>query len=317
MKPVGFDGLEVDKNKRLWNAEPGGVHVLVEGQGGLTGPDRKRAFILRNHVNAFIDHHGREHSLFFTTTDSEGLSPREYAKRWHSLMTNESQWIDAFIRVLEPQKNGRPHFHNLTAVTWDTQPDRFDWDAFTAAQDAYRAKDWATFRIQRAKYVQSAAPELRQLWAWSRRVMPLYGLGRAEILPIRKVGAISEYIGKYLDKGMAVKVDSWKGVRRFETDRRTSDQWKRCGRLFSWVSPGAINWRLRVQQLAFAIGCDQQAADVREISRKLGPRWAYRLRGAMITGSDEEWRELLHSLAVQFGVMKSTLEYDNGENAAW
>lgn len=278
-----------------------GVHLLCD-TAPIPSADRKRAFVLRAHVDAFVAHWGREHSLFFTLTDGEGVGPKEYARRWNSLLAHESDWISAFIRVLEPQRNGRPHFHNLTAVPWDTQPDRFDWDAFTRAEDCRRAGDMAGFRAARRAYVESAAPELRKLWAWSRRVLPRYGLGRAEILPVRKVGAIAEYIGKYLDKGMALKIDRWRGVRRFETDRRTSTEWKRCGSRFSWASPGAKEWRLRVGEVARSVGADVASGDLRAISRRLGPRWAYRIRGAIFTSTAAEWAEILASFSRQFGV---------------
>jgi len=308
--------------------EAPGVYSLLLPEEVKKGANLKRAFILRQHVEAFVLHWGRNHTLFFTTTDGEGLGPKEYARRWNSLLANESDWITGFLRVLEPQRSGRPHFHNLTAVEWDTLPDAFNWDAFTKAQEAYKAKDWATFKRSRADYVASAAPQLRELWAWGRRVMPRYGLGRCEILPVRKEGAISEYIGKYLDKGMAVRLDAWKGVRRFECDRRTSKEWKRCGSKFSWVGwtknkagevvpTGAHKWRARVGELAEAVGVDTAAGDVTALRRVLGPRWAYRLRGAIVSASEEEWQDVRRSVAVTVGRCSSQWEYDNGDNAAW
>ena len=318
MSEGSLPGEKLDREGRTWDEVAPGVYRHLGDLADLKkGADAKRAFILRKHVEAFIAHYGREHTVFFTTTDKDGISPKEYARRWNNLLRHESEWVDAFIRVLEPQKNGRPHFHNLTAVDFDTLPDAFDWQAFHDAQEAYRAKDWPTFKAKRAAYVSSAAPELRELWAWSRRVMPVYGLGRAEILPVRKQGAISEYIGKYLDKGMAVRIDDWKGVRRFETDRRASQDWKRCGSKFSWVSPGSMLWRARVGQLAFALNCDTTEGDLRQIRLKLGPRWGYRLRGAIISATQEEWVQLLYSLASTHGKMRSTVEYDNGQNSAW
>lgn len=296
-KPVGNTGLLKDRDGVFWAAEEGqeGHHYRLGGQ-PFAGADRKRAFILRRHVEAFVKYWGRNRSLFFTTTDGEGVQPRTYARRWNSLLANESAWLAGFIRVLEPQRNGRPHFHNLTAVPFDTKPDEFDWEAFSAAQNAYYAKDWPTFRAMRERYKTSATPELRELWAWGREKMVSYGLGRCEILPIRKEGAIAEYIGKYLDKGMCRKIDAWKGVRRFETDRRTSADWKRCGRLFSWVSPGAAQWRARCRSLALAIGL-ADSGDPRDLTQVLGPRWAYSLRGAITTGSDEEFRAICEALA--------------------
>lgn len=309
--PLGFDNLAKDSNDLIWRKERPGHHIMLDGQ-PLTTADRKRSFILRNHAESFLRYAGRNHTLFFTTSDKDNVNPKEYARRWNSLLAHESDWITGFLRVLEPQKNGRPHFHNLVAVAFDTKPDDFDWDAFDLANEAYRAKDWELFRKMRARYKASAAPQLVALWKWGREKMPLYGLGRCEILPIRKQGAISHYIGKYLDKGMTHKIDDWKGVRRFETDRRASMQWKRCGSKFSWsgiheekgtgkiILGGAYQWRQRVGQLAFALGlpCD---GDITAIKHVLGSRWAYQLRGVMITGEQTEWVETLEVLRSVYG----------------
>lgn len=291
----------------------------------LVGAEKKRCFSLKLNVEGFVKYHGRDHSAFFTTTDKDGLHPKEYAKRWHSFMTHESSWVAGYLRVLEPQRNGRPHFHNVTATTFDMKPDQFDWEAFDLAAKAYDQGDRSTFNTMRARYAASAAPELRDLWKETRGekgLMARYGLGRCEILPIRKVGAIPHYLGSYLEKSFDVRLPEWKGVRRFELDRRTSQHWKACSLKFSWVSPGAFMWRNRVSQLAFAIGLPQDG-DISGLSRKLGRRWAYRMRAAICTSDDREWLALLRVLNVEHQgpfceqYMSASVEYDNGPNAAW
>jgi hypothetical protein len=267
-----------------------------------------------------MKHWGREHTLFFTTTDGTGLHPSDYAKRWHSWLTNAGDWVRGFLKVLEPQKNGRPHYHNLVGVDFDTKPDEFDWEAFAGSCEAYQRKDWPTFRALRAKYVSSAAPQLRELWRVTREQMKAYGLGRCEILPVRKQGAISEYIGKYLDKGVEHRPRAWKGVRRVEMDRGTSKEWKECTLKFSWsgisieketgdtLRGGAVTWRRRVGELAFALGLPNDG-DTSGIARKLGSRWGYTMRGAICTAEQREWQELLHVLAAEVGFMKSDVEF--------
>jgi len=101
------------------------------------------------------------------------------------------------------------------------------------------------------------------------------------------VGAITEYVGKYLEGGIRIRINDWKGARRVETDRRTSGIWKTHFRMFSWFSPGAREWRGRVSQLAYFLG----VTDLDGIARELGPRWAYWIRGYM-TAPEEEWREV-------------------------
>ncbi|HWA27713.1 MAG TPA: hypothetical protein VG734_18805 [Lacunisphaera sp.] len=241
---------------------------------------------------AFIEHWGRDHCLFFTVTDEDNLHPTQFARRWNNYLRRHGQWITSFIRVLEPQRQGRPHYHLLVAVSWNTKPDAFDWQAFAECRQVQRGS--ALFRELRARYKASAAPELVALWQIHRKVLPRYGLGRAELLPIRKCKeAISEYIGKYLEAGLVIRKHSWKGCRRVEFDRRNKFAWLACTREFAWHSLGAMAWRKRVGELASALG----VIDMEGICRKLGPKWAYRYREAISLASSEEWKSLLSIVA--------------------
>jgi len=50
--------------------------------------------------------------------------------------------------------------------------------------------------------------------------MEKYGLGRHEFLPVRSKGeAVAKYLGYYLNETLAVRQDSWQGVRRVEWAR--------------------------------------------------------------------------------------------------
>ena len=130
-------------------------------------------------------------------------------------------------------------------------------------------------------------------WARLRRLLPRYGLGRAELLPLRKgKEAISEYVGKYLEAGLTLRKHSWKGCRRVEFDRRAKLAWLACTRVFAWHSLGAKAWRKRVGELGAALGVDDMAG----IRRKLGAKWAYRLREAITLGTEEDWQILIRVL---------------------
>jgi hypothetical protein len=263
--------------------------------GPPTGAETRLAFQLRLNVAAFVAHYGRAHCLFFTVTDQADLHPTRFARRWNSFLVRNGGWIKSFIRVLEPQKQGRPHYHLLVAVEWDTRADAFDWAAFDACQQENRENGkTAKFRELRARYRQSAAPELVALWGRLRKVLPRYGLGRSELLPVRKgEAAIAAYVGKYLEGGLVIRKHSWKGCRRVELDRREKQNWLACARGFGWFSPGAIAWRKRVGEIAAVLGVD----DTDGLRRKLGPKWAYRLRDTITTASEEDWQLLLRSLA--------------------
>jgi len=260
-----------------------------------TGAEARSAFHLRLNVAAFIQHWGRSHCLFFTVTDEANLHPTQFARRWNHYLRRHGMWIVSFIRVLEPQKQGRPHYHLLVAVLWDTRPDAFDWQAFDGCQQERRANGHtALFRELRSRYRASAAPELVAMWKLLRKVLPRYGLGRAELLPIRKgKEAISEYIGKYLEAGLIIRKHSWKGCRRVEFDRRNKIGWLACTRIFAWHSPGAMAWRKRVGELGLTIG----VIDMAGIRRKLGAKWAYHLRESITLATIEEWQLLLLVLA--------------------
>jgi hypothetical protein len=248
-------------------------------------------------VAAFVNHWGRNRCLFFTLTDEDNLHPTQFARRWNHYLRRHGAWIVSFIRVLEPQRQGRPHYHLLVAVPWDVRPDAFDWEAFDQCQEERRQNGHTPrFRELRARYKASAAPELVALWSLLRKVLPRYGLGRAELLPLRKgKEAISEYVGKYLEAGLQLRKHSWKGCRRVEFDRRAKTGWIACSRVFAWHSPGAIAWRRRVGEIGHALGVTELAG----IRLKLGRRWAYSLRENIALSSQEDWSLLISTLTAR------------------
>jgi len=297
LKPVpNQPGFYTDRSKkRFWDQRDEQDPDTLHRFGMPTGAEARSAFHLRLNVAAFIEHWGRSRCLFFTVTDEDNLHPTQFARRWNSFLVRNGAWIVSYIRVLEPQRQGRPHYHILVAVLWDTKPDAFDWQAFAECQQERRSNGpTALFRELRNRYRASAAPELVAMWKLLRKVLPRYGLGRSELLPIRKgKEALSEYIGKYLEAGLIIRKHSWKGCRRVEFDRRNKTGWLACTRVFAWHSPGAIAWRKRVGEIGRAVG----VADIGDIRRKLGPKWAYHLRESIALASDADWADFLLALA--------------------
>ena len=292
LQPIaGSDGLffkSKDSKDAVWKKLDGDT---IQRWGFPSAAEAKSAYHLRLNVGSFVGHWGRNYCLFFTVTDEDNLHPAQFARRWNNYLRRHGAWIVSFIRVLEPQRQGRPHYHLLVAVRWDTRPDAFDWQAFDECQQERRTHGTtARFRELRARYKASAAPELVALWSLLRKVLPRYGLGRAELLPLRKgKEAISEYVGKYLEAGLTLRRHSWKGCRRVEFDRRAKDAWLCCTRVFAWHSPGAKTWRARVGEIGAALG----VADLDGIRRKLGPKWAYRLRESITLATPKDWQQLL------------------------
>jgi hypothetical protein len=205
-KIPGLDNsyLSKDNDRAIWKQTDGDT---LERIGKPSGAEAKSAFHLNLNVTSFVEYWGRDHCLFFTITDEDSLHPTNFARRWNHYLRRHGEWITSFIRVLEPQKQGRPHYHLLVAVAWDTKPDTFDWQAFDECQKERRSNGPTTrFRELRARYKASAAPELVAMWKLLRTVLPRYGLGRAELLPMRKgKEAISLYISKYLAGGLAIR----------------------------------------------------------------------------------------------------------------
>lgn len=268
---------------------------LIQRFGMPSSSEAKAAFHLRVNVDSFVKRYERLHCAFFTTSDMDNLHPLEFARRWNSFLRRNIDWMRSFIRCLEPQKNGRPHYHSLVSVNWDLRPDSFDWEAFFACEGERRTNGYtARFRELRAKYRESASPELVEMWAHLRKTLPKYGLGRSEILPMRKgPEQIAEYIGKYLEAGLTFRRHSWKGCRRVEFDRRGKNTWLCCSRIFAWHSPGMKTWRTRVGELAGALGVE----DMDGLKKKLGPRWAYRSRQAITQSSEADWKGFLSLVA--------------------
>ena len=116
------EGLFADPSNKAcsWEQIDGDT---LQRWGMPSGAEAKAAFHLRSNVASFVEHWKREHCLFFTVTDEDNLHPTQFARRWNSFMVRNGFWIVSFIRVLEPQKQGRPHYHLLVAVSWDTRPD--------------------------------------------------------------------------------------------------------------------------------------------------------------------------------------------------
>ena len=105
----GSDGLffkSKDSKDTAWKKLDGDT---LERWGKPSGAEAKSAFHLRLNVGSFVEHWGRNHCLFFTVTDEANLHPTQFARRWNSYLVRNGAWIVSFIRVLEPQKQGRPH----------------------------------------------------------------------------------------------------------------------------------------------------------------------------------------------------------------
>jgi len=303
---TGTDGERCgfDSSGRVWHETLDGTLLCTDG---LSAADAKRAYALRMNVLGFTEFYRHECCGFMTlTAASKDMHPKEFAKLWDNMRKTGRghaglPWVRSYVRVLEPQLRGSPHWHLCVATPYDLNPQAFDWQAYNDSRKAWARGDRATHRALTRQYSASATPELRGIWRELREACERHGLGRSEFLPYRKeAGAVAHYIGKYLESGLMFRRDEWKGVRRVEYDRTESRQWKRCSSSFAWVSPGATAWRKRVGELAEAAGVDE-ATGLSGLSRVLGRHWAYQWRTAIVTAMEEEWRNLLSVIVWKHG----------------
>ena len=243
---------------------------------------RRLAFQAVGLVGDFVGYWGHEHTAMWTLTAEDIPTPREFARRWHSLRTNELSWLNGYLRFLEPQQRGSPHYHVLAAVEWDLCPASFDWGAFRATNRQRgetrgefdrrrRTSDW---RASRATYVDSAPQLTRETWKRLRAVLPKYGFGKSEFLPLRDATGAAVYTGGYLRAGVQHRFGAWKGARLIEADRITSKSWRNHGRQFMFNQAAERIWRFQLCEWAKMSGC----ADSDEIAVKFGSRWCFHHR---------------------------------------
>ena len=320
--PISEEGL--DSDGRFWRKTENGTW---ERMGRVNSAEAKRAFALRMNVEAFFEHYGRDVCGFLTLSPDRhsdaAEDPKDLARRFHEARKHALTWLRSYVRVLEPRRDGSAHHHLCVASPFNLEPDKFDWEAFRIAQEqapkpSIGKPAGPQFQEMRRRYVETAPSQLRECWSELRSISQHYGLGRSELLPLRKcAGAVAHYVGAYLEGGLHLRRDEWKGARRIEYDRTESGEWKRAGSAFGWQSPGARAWRLRVGELAQAAAIPFD--DLSGFKQKFGRSWAYHWRPSIMTAPEEEWRELLRNVAHGHGgeVPRKPRMLVGGEVVAW
>ena len=245
--------------------------------GGMSKAELKTAFVLNLNVAEFFKRHPLDNIGFLTLTfPSLVKTPKDANKHFHSFNSNFLRSVSKeWIKVTEPHKDGRPHFHLLVAFDDDIRTG-FDWDSFVAAQALYKSegKTPAEYTARKA-YVSTCQPRLRDLWAMTRTACKKYGIGRSELLPIRKQGeAATKYVGKYIEKGSVHRTGAWKGA-RLTSLSHGFPRVARCS--FSWVM--ASSFRIYAQRASEWHGVSED-----NMTRRFGSKWAYKLLLAQSNG---------------------------------
>ena len=220
---------------------------------------KKSASALAWNVQHFVDTYGLSNVGFLTLTFRDHVTdPKEAQKRFHSLKTHIlATRYRAYIRVMEPMKSGRIHYHLLVALDSDIRTG-FDFAAV-------KNQDYST-----------ANKAIRAEWAFWRKTAPKYRFGRTELMPVRSNSeGIGRYVGKYISKGIESRTEQFKGTRLVEYSRKA----KIASTRFQFVTEGSAEWRRKlaifVHYIADNTGCEPSFEGLRRV---LGARWSYHWR---------------------------------------
>lgn len=234
------------------------TEIPPESFRNLSTQNKKTAFVLKESVQRLAGQHGIERLGFLTLTFAEHiLDPAEAQRRLNSLITHviKSRYLD-YLGVFERQKSGRIHYHFLVALDKDI---RTGFDFEDISKGSYR----------------SASLDLRSEWSFWRKTSKAYGFGRTELLPVKSnIEAMAKYVGKYISKHIEAREYQDKGVRLVRYSRGARAGTTR----FQFNTEGSGEWRRKVAVFAEIVRSrypDEQINDVSDLSRVLGPRWAY------------------------------------------
>jgi hypothetical protein len=234
----------------------------------LNGSQAKTAFAIRHNAEEMIKEAGIECVVFLTLTAGDWVKDRgseeghfekiydsnEANRRFNNL--NRRVLPDIFERaivVTERFKDGGIHYHLLGVLRG--RPDvRTGFDFYEVERKNYR----------------SVSRRLQAVWALLRRILPEYGFGRHEALPIKKTGqAVASYVSKYIEKNVCNRLKDDKGKRLVRYLGWNGSQLKPNG--FGWASQRATAWRCKTRELFRLVGITEPE----QAAQAIGPRWAW------------------------------------------
>ena len=322
----------------------------------LSGSQRKTAYALRANAETLVrkcglnstgfltltvgDYHCRQHgkqipkfksfcpvcnrAKIKAKMDFIGISdPVEASRRINNLNRRflPGVFLMAII-VTERHKTGCIHFHLLGGLL--------------SAADIRTGIDFEA--IKRGDY-RTAPPALRAIWETMRAVLPEYGFGRHELLPIKKTGdAVAAYIAKYIEKNVCNRTAADKHKKMVRYMGWEKEQLK--PNEFEWNGKRAEAWRIKTSQLFHLAGCELRDLEVNpprhvkeacalaagkirpkmldgsDIKRKFGPRWAFAGTGIWceVFGDDQKpYLEMTPNrlLKCQDGLERAKKVYDD------
>lgn len=218
----------------------------------LSRYERKVVYAIKLNVQHLLEQAGIDNCGFLTLTFGDHVTDwKEGQRRLHSFLTGwGSEHFLRYMCILEFMKNERIHYHLLSDLGHDIRTG-FDFEA-----------------VRKGNY-SSANNFLRHMWKELREVLPRYGFGRHELMPIKSnAETMGKYVAKYISKGIGNR-EFCKGARMV----RYSKGWRPVSMQFAWNSEGARMWRKFVKDFAESCGFKSMS----DFNINFGPRWAYAL----------------------------------------
>lgn len=220
------------------------------------------AYVLAHEILWLAMIYGVERLGFLTLTFADNVREwREAQRRFNSLLSHVlRKRYRCGVIVGERQKSGRVHFHLVVVL----------------AEDIRSGADFAAF--ERREY-RSANDALRAEWAFWRKTAPKYGFGRTELLPVKSnAEGIGRYVGKYVAKHVGQRVRGDKGARIVRFFGYGPGERKASCRM-GWATRGGWLWRQKLGAFCQSRG----VADVEQLTKLFGSRWAYHLADEIMT----------------------------------
>jgi hypothetical protein len=206
-------------------------------------------------------------ALLTVTIPDNCTDSKEFQKRWRKFYRRMRATFPSGIWAREPQRRGAWHAHSTVPLREDVRTG-FDFAAYHAAKECWKAGDIQGMRAYTKLYSKSAHPLLRKLWPVLRKEARRCGFGRVELVPVEDGSKLAHYLSDYLAKGMRERDESEKGVRLWGIWGK--DRWATTR--FAWHGPSGILRRRKINQLERLLHV--QYDDLRIY---FGRRWSFHL----------------------------------------
>ncbi len=260
----------------------------------LSPYQRKNAVIIRENLDWLIAIYGVHRVGFLTLTFAQFLTLQDANRRLNSMAKHVlSKHFVCWVCVREFTKGGRPHFH-LVVVCRDDIREGFNFENYLAMAKLWKTKRSGCSRRAASELSRRLNPteHLRGLWASLRTALPIYGFGRAELIPIRKPQAIAFYVGGYIRKSMEMRPESAKGARLVSYSE--SFPRKINSHAWQWNTDLTHLWRRKLECFAKLHGITEYEG----LGKAFGPKWAFWLRDLIESMSLRSFTECSFDLRV-------------------